>query len=113
MRHGDPAERPRYPTWIRTSRIILFWVLAAGIIAAAVAVSFAWPPGLGIGLLSLPFLYIAVVITLAAYRLSPRGGDLQGRIHQLLVDEAGTGGRLLDVGCGSGQLLIGLARSGP
>lgn len=106
-------EDPRYPTWIRSSRITLFWLLAAGIIAIGVAVSFRWLPGLAIALLALPFLYIAIVITLASYRLSPNGGDLQGRIHQLLIDEAGAGARLLDVGCGSGQLLIRFAKSGP
>jgi SAM-dependent methyltransferase len=107
------AERPRYPTWIRSSRIALFWLLAAGIIAVSAAVSFLWLPGVAIALLALPFLYIAIVITLASYRLGPSGGDLQGRIHQLLIDEAGVGGRLLDVGCGSGQLLIRFAKSGP
>src|SRR6185436_4917185 len=34
-------------------------------------------------------------------------------IHQLLIDEVGVGGKLLDVGCGSGQLLIRFAKSGP
>jgi SAM-dependent methyltransferase len=87
--------------------------LAAGTIAVGAAVSFLWLPGLAIALLALPFLYIAIVITLASYRLGPSGGDLQGRIHQLLIDKAGVGGRLLDVGCGSGQLLIRFAKSRP
>jgi SAM-dependent methyltransferase len=107
------AAPPTYPTWIRSSRITLFWLLAAGIIAVGGAVSFLWLPGLAIALLAFPFLYIAIVITLASYRLGPSGGDLQGKIHQLLIDEAGVGGRLLDVGCGSGQLLIRFAKSGP
>lgn len=107
------AERPVYPTWIRSSRIVRFWLLAAGVIAIGVAVSFLWLPGLAIALLAFPFLYIAVVLTWVTYRLGPRGGDLQGRIHQLLIDEVGVGGRLLDVGCGSGQLLICFAKSGP
>jgi SAM-dependent methyltransferase len=88
-------------------------VVGAGVIAIGVAVSFIWLPGLAIALLALPFLYIAAVLTLVTHRLGPRGGDLQRRIHQLLIDEVGVGGRLLDVGCGSGQLLIRCAKSGP
>lgn len=70
-------------------------------------------PGTGPRVLAIPFLYIAVVLTLASYRLGPRGGDLQERIHQLLINSVGGGGRLLDVGCGSGQLLIRFAKSAP
>jgi SAM-dependent methyltransferase len=109
----DLVARPQYPTWIRSSRITLFWLLAAGVIAIGLAVSFFWRPGLATTLLALPFVYIAIVLTLVSYRLGPRGGDQQGKIHQLLIDQAGVGGRLLDVGCGSGQLLIRLAKSGP
>ena len=107
------TERPVYPTWIRSSRIVLCWSLAAGIIAVGLGLSFFWRPGLAIALLAIPFLYIAAVLSLVTHRLSPRGGDLQRRIHQLLIDAVGVGGRLLDVGCGSGQLLIRCAKAGP
>ena len=72
-----------------------------------------WRPALAIVILALPFLYIAVVLTLASYRLGPRGGDFQRRIHQLLIDSVDGRGRLLDIGCGSGQLLIRFAKSAP
>lgn len=104
---------PLYPTWIRSVRITTFWLVAGGIIAAAVITGLVWRPGLAIGLLALPFLYIALVITLSSYRLSPRGDDLQAQIHRLLIERAGSEGRLLDVGCGSGELLVRCAKASP
>jgi SAM-dependent methyltransferase len=107
------SEHPVYPAWIRSTRTVIFWLAGVGLAAAGVATSIVWPPALAGVLLALPFLYIAVVLTLASYRLGPRGGDFQGRIHQLLIDSVEGRGRLLDVGCGSGQLLIRFAKSAP
>ncbi|MFT4124081.1 MAG: hypothetical protein QM635_09640 [Microbacteriaceae bacterium] len=78
---GAVEDRPNYPTWIKPSRIRLFWLLAAAVVIAAVVVAIFWLPGLAIAVLALPFVYIAVVITLSSWRLSPRGDDLQAKIH--------------------------------
>jgi ubiquinone/menaquinone biosynthesis C-methylase UbiE len=51
------------------------------------------------------------VISLTAWRFGPRGGDFQNRIHGLLVDAVAGRGRVLDVGCGSGRLLIKIAKA--
>src|SRR5215831_19666006 len=107
------AERPVYPTWIRSRRIVVFWLVATGIVVLGTVVAFFWLPGLAIVVLAIPFLYIAIVLTWTSHRLGPRGGDVQSRIHQLLIDLIGTEGRLLDVGCGSGQLLIRCAKTAP
>jgi SAM-dependent methyltransferase len=112
-RTRDRTELPVYPTWIRSNRIVVFWLVTAGIIVLSAALAFFWLPELALALLAIPFLYIAIVLTLAAHRLGPQGGDLQRRIHQLLIDSVGGSGRLLDVGCGSGQLLIRFAKSAP
>jgi SAM-dependent methyltransferase len=107
------AGRPVYPTWIRSSRVAVFWLAAAGIVVLGATLALFWLPGIAFTLLAIPFVYIATVITLTSYRLGPRGGDFQRRIHQLLIDSVGNSGRLLDVGCGSGQLLIRFAKSAP
>jgi ubiquinone/menaquinone biosynthesis C-methylase UbiE len=109
----DVPQRAVYPTWIKSSRIRLFWLLAATIVAIGAIASAFWRPGLAIAVLALPFIYIAIVIAMASYRLSPRGDDLQAKIHQLIIDEVGAGGRLLDVGCGSGELIVKLAKAQP
>ena len=108
-----PAERPVYPTWIRSRRTVVFWLVAVGIVVLGAVVALFWLPGLAFVLLAIPFLYIAFVLTLTSHRLGPRGGDLQRRIHQLVIDSVEDKGRLLDVGCGSGQLLIRFAQSTP
>src|SRR5215469_15595512 len=91
------TERPVYPTWIRTRRIVVFWVVASGMVVLGTVVTYFWRPGLAIAVLAIPLLYIAVVLTWASHRLGPRGGDVQSRMHQLLIDAVGTKGRLLDV----------------
>ena len=112
-RVAPELERPIYPTWIRSGRTVVFWSVAVGFVVFGVGVAFLWLPALVFALLAVPFLYIAVVFTLTSHRLGPRGGDVQSRIHQLLIDSVGNKGRLLDVGCGSGQLLIRFAKSTP
>jgi SAM-dependent methyltransferase len=109
----DAPRRPVYPTWIKSSRIRLFWLLAAAnLVIAAIAATF-WRPALAIAVLALPFVYIGIVIAMSSYRLSPRGDDLQAKIHQLIIDEVGMGGRLLDVGCGSAELIVKFAKTQP
>src|SRR6516225_2577809 len=107
------AKRPVYPTWIRSRRVVAFWLVTAGIVVLAAVLALFWLPGLAFALLAIPFLYIAVVLTWTSHLLGPLGGDFQSRIHQLLIDSVGNDGRLLDVGCGSGQLLIRFAKSAP
>jgi SAM-dependent methyltransferase len=99
-----------YPTWVRSRRVAQFWAQSIIILAIAVVVAVFWLPGIAIALLAVPFIYISVVLSWSSRVLGPNGGDVQGRIHQLVIDSVGAGGRLLDVGCGSGQLLVRFAK---
>src|SRR3954453_14201846 len=108
------GDRPRYRTWIRLSRLRVFTALTllclAGCVFALISPWF---------LLFLPPLvlsgYITLILALTVYRLGPRGGDFQRRIHLLVATSLTVppAGRALDVGCGSGSLAVKLAQAHP
>jgi len=109
-----PGEQPRYRTWIRSSRLRVFTALTllslAGCVFALVSpwfLLFALPLGL--------FGYITLILALTGYRLGPRGGDFQRRLHLLVATSltAPPAGHALDVGCGSGSLAVKLAQAHP
>jgi len=106
------GRRPRYRTWIRSTRLAVFAVLSGACLAGS-ALSLLSPWFL---LFLVPFAlfgYIAMILALTVYRFAPRGGDLQRRIHDLIVAKAElpAASRVLDVGCGSGSLVVKLARA--
>lgn len=43
---------------------------------------------IGAGVLSLPFLYISLIIIYSYYQFSDLGGDFQSKIHNLIVSKA-------------------------
>src|SRR5262245_18205289 len=106
------VRRPRYKTWIRRSRLVVFAALSGVCLAGSViAVLSPW-----FLLLLIPFAlfgYIATILALTVYRFAPRGGDYQRRIHDLIVAKAAVppGSEALDVGCGSGSLVVRLAKA--
>lgn len=108
-----PVEQPVYPSWVRSRPTRTFWLLGAGILLLAGVAGWFWRPGYLLALLALPPLYIAAILSLARWRLSPAGDDLQRRIHRMIADAVGHGASLLDIGCGSGQLIIGIAKTEP
>jgi SAM-dependent methyltransferase len=104
------GRRPRYRTWIRSTRLAVFGALS-GVCLAGGALSVLSPWFL---LFLVPFAifgYITMILALTVYRLAPHGGDLQRRIHDLIVAKADlpAASRALDVGCGSGSLVVKLA----
>jgi SAM-dependent methyltransferase len=109
---SNEARRPRYGTWIRTDKIILFWGLTLCLLGLS-GLGAVRPLLFALGLFSIPFAYIAFIISLTALRFSARGGGYQDRIHQLIIDEMPEEGGILDIGCGSGRLIIRLAKQRP
>jgi len=105
-------DKPEYSTWIRKKKILTFWLLTIGFLSLSLT-GFLYPPLFLLGLLALPFAWIAIVISLTAWHFSPRGGDLQNFIHSLIIDAAERTGSTLDIGCGNGNLIIKLAKQNP
>ncbi|HEY3485151.1 MAG TPA: class I SAM-dependent methyltransferase [Ilumatobacteraceae bacterium] len=107
-----PTGVPRYRTWIRTPRVVVFAVLTGlGLAGTSLAVVSPWfllfvvPTAL--------FAYVTAILVFTWYRLAPRGGNAQDRIHELIVERANPRARsdMLDIGCGSGALAIKLAQA--
>jgi SAM-dependent methyltransferase len=104
------GRRPRYRTWIRSTRLAACAALSG--ICLAGSVLSVWSPWFLLFLIPFAiFGYITLILALTVYRLAPRGGDLQRRIHDLIVAKAelAASGHALDVGCGSGSLAVKLA----
>jgi SAM-dependent methyltransferase len=88
-------------------------MLSVVIVLAALVAGVIWRPGFALAIVAVPCIYIAVVISVTSWRLSPQGDDIQANIHQQIVERVGDGENYLDIGCGSGELLIKLAKTWP
>jgi SAM-dependent methyltransferase len=102
-------RQPHYDTWIRKRSIVIYWALAVVLGTTALLGLIRLPLAL-LGITGLPFLYIAIIISMTARRFSPKGGSYQDLIHQLLVDSVSPADTILDVGCGSGSLIVKIAK---
>lgn len=106
--------KPKYKTWIRKKAIVLFSVLSFiflfGIASFQLSIWF-----LLFTIPAIVSMYILIIISLSAYRFSPKGGDFQNKIHELIVSniEKIEPNHILDIGCGSGHLIIKCAKSFP
>ena len=103
-------ERPEYGTWIRRKRVVAFWALTCiFVLSDALAIFTPWfllflvPTGV--------FAYIALIVTLTYWRFSPRGGDYQNKIHELILSYKTSPGDTVDIGCGSGNLILKAAQA--
>jgi SAM-dependent methyltransferase len=64
---------------------------------------------------AVPFLAALVYFAYTRYMFSPRGGGIQAKLWELVLDRLNWSGKgkALDIGCGNGPLTIALARRHP
>jgi SAM-dependent methyltransferase len=64
---------------------------------------------------AVPFFSALVYFAYARYAFSPRGGDIQAKLWELVLDRLSWSGKgkALDIGCGNGPLAIALAKRHP
>ena len=98
------AKRPDYGNWVSTKFIYVPSVV--GLILLGLALAF---PISIVG--AVLFIAIAGYFAYARYRFSPRGGDIQARIQQVVLDHLDWDGQghALDIGCGNAPLAIAVA----
>ena len=106
------VEKPVYSTWIRKSRIVIFWCMSIVILTSSFS-GFLYRPLFFLGFFSIPFLYIAFIISLTSYQLSSIGGDFQNKIHQIVISNCPLIENVLDIGCGNAHLIIKYAEKYP
>ena len=102
------TDQPDYGNWILVR--ILYALGALAILLLALSFVFALAI---IG--AIAFIAAFGYVTYARYRLSPRGGDLQAHIRELVLQhvEWDGEGRAIDIGCGNAALTIGMAKHFP
>ncbi|MDP4094054.1 MAG: class I SAM-dependent methyltransferase [Bacillota bacterium] len=107
-------DKPNYKTWIRMNKLITIIIITLFFIIIALL-----PINIYIRIISavfaLPFLYMMVILSSSYYQFAPFGGNYQSKIHDLIVSnlKAQEKGKILDIGSGSGSLIIKLAKAFP
>jgi SAM-dependent methyltransferase len=102
------ANRPDYDNWVPARR--LFALGAAGIFFLMLSfVFFAAFPA------AIVFLGALSYQAFARYKFSPRGGNLQAQIREMVLERFDWDGegQALDIGCGNAPLTIGVAKKFP
>lgn len=101
-------EKPEYGNWVSTRFVYVPAVL--GLVFLGFAFLFPF-----FALLAALFLFISLYFLYARHLFSPSGGNLQYRVRELILSnlEWDGAGQLLDIGCGSGALIIMLAKKFP
>lgn len=115
LKVGDILKlKAKYKTWIRIYKLLIFLVISLILLSVTLLPVNTYVRVIS-GILAVPFLYITFILTYSVYQFTPFGGNYQSKIHDLIVSKLnwdGTG-KLLDIGTGSGSLIIKLAKTFP
>ncbi len=106
--------KARYQTWIRIYKLLIFFVISLILLLVTLLPIHVYVRVLS-GILALPFMYITFILSYSVYQFATFGGNYQSKIHDLVVAKVnGDGkGKILDIGTGSGSLIIKLAKTFP
>jgi len=105
-------DKPEYSTWIRKKKIYTIGAIAL-IFTGLAFCSFINLLFLLSIIPALFFLYIMFVVSMNHYQFSKKGGDYQNKVHNLVIERVIGTNKILDIGCGNGNLTIKIAKQYP
>jgi len=102
--------KPKYYTWIRKSRVATFAIVSA-LLLIIVTLWLNTVVSIIAFVLAVPFIYLTFILSYTYYQFSEHGGNYQGQIHDTILAQITVkSGKLLDIGSGSGSLIIKTAK---